>query len=96
MQELCHIFATLAPTMAQNELDQQRRQQNGLLSNVFSFVSREIESFVATATGGEPSAKVSTSIQVLPLITEHAEHMYHNSAASPSSIELTRQTRPKC
>lgn len=32
-----------------------RPQSSGLLSGVFNFVSREIESFVTTATGGEVS-----------------------------------------
>ncbi|KAK7691110.1 hypothetical protein QCA50_006213 [Cerrena zonata] len=34
---------------------------SGLFSNVLSFVSREIESFVTTATGGEPTQKASSS-----------------------------------
>lgn len=38
--------------------DSSQSHSSGILSGVFSFVSREIESFVTSATGGEVSVIV--------------------------------------
>lgn len=55
--------ATTPPqTMAPNQHDPSQNTSSGIFSNVFSFVSRELESFVATAAGGEPPAKVSFNL----------------------------------
>ncbi|KZT29961.1 hypothetical protein NEOLEDRAFT_489049 [Neolentinus lepideus HHB14362 ss-1] len=52
---------------------------NGLLSNVFNFVSRELESFVANATGGESSQQVPIS----------------QPETSDSRVKVTRSKRTK-
>ncbi|KAF7978838.1 hypothetical protein HWV62_44639 [Athelia sp. TMB] len=56
------VSRTMHGSMSRDSPQTQSSSSTGLLSGVFSFVSREIESFVATATGGEVQAHETGSL----------------------------------
>ena len=49
-----HLAKQPSPDLTPPPMASEASSSSGLFSNVFSFVSRELESFVTTATGGEP------------------------------------------
>lgn len=72
--------------MADNEQLASQASSSGLFSSVFGFVHREIESFVATATGGDPP-----KVRKVDLIICSASQDYHVETIHPRLLIKLRR-----